>query len=200
VASGRRSGRRGAPGFGGLGTPPRRALGQGVAASALALAELGEPNRALELAREGEKLLAELATQGVVDYQGPTYRILGVASLRLGRVDDARRLCEHALELCLHRPGEEASTQRVLGDIATDAACFDAERGEAHYRKALALAEPRGMRPVIAHCHLGLGKLYRCTRGRQEAREHLSAATTLYRDMGMTYWLEKAEAEVQEIG
>jgi hypothetical protein len=38
---------------------------------------------------------------------------------------------------------------------------FDAESGEAHYRKALALAEPRGMRPLVAHCHLGLGKLYR---------------------------------------
>jgi hypothetical protein len=25
-------------------------------------------------------------------------------------------------------------------------------------------------------------------------REHLATATTMYRDMGMTYWLEKAEA------
>jgi hypothetical protein len=25
-------------------------------------------------------------------------------------------------------------------------------------------------------------------------------ATTMYRDMGMTYWLEKAEAEMRELG
>ena len=46
------------------------------------------------------------------------------------------------------------------------------ERGEAHYRQALALAEPRGMRPLVAHCHLGLGKLYRRTGKREQAQEH----------------------------
>jgi hypothetical protein len=48
------------------------------------------------------------------------------------------------------------------------------------------------MRPLIAHCHLGLGKLYRRTNRREQAREHLATATTMYREMGMTYWLEKA--------
>ena len=31
---------------------------------------------------------------------------------------------------------------------------------------------------------------------REPAREHLTAATRMYREMGMTYWLEKVEAEV----
>jgi hypothetical protein len=31
---------------------------------------------------------------------------------------------------------------------------------------------------------------------REQAQEHLTTATTMYRDMGMTYWLEKAEAQV----
>jgi hypothetical protein len=51
------------------------------------------------------------------------------------------------------------------------------------------------MRPLVAHCHLGLGKLYLRTDKREQAREHLTTATTMYREMGMTYWLEKAEAE-----
>jgi len=51
------------------------------------------------------------------------------------------------------------------------------------------------MRPLVAHCHLGLGKLYRRTGKREQAQEHLTIATTMYREMGMTYWLEKAEAE-----
>jgi hypothetical protein len=41
---------------------------------------------------------------------------------------------------------------------------------------------------------LGLGKLYRRTGKREQAQEHLATATTMYREMGMTYWLEKAEA------
>ena len=80
----------------------------------------------------------------------------------------------------------------------THPARFDAERGEAHYRKALALAEPRGMRPLVAHCHLGLGQLFRKTDKREQAQEHLATATTMYRDMGMMYWLENAEAEMAE--
>ena len=42
---------------------------------------------------------------------------------------------------------------------------------------------------------LGLGKLYRRTGKHEQAQEHLSTATTMYREMGMTYWLEQAEAE-----
>ena len=38
------------------------------------------------------------------------------------------------------------------GDIAVHRDRFDVESGEAHYRKALALAQPRGMRPQVAHC------------------------------------------------
>ena len=76
---------------------------------------------------------------------------------------------------------------------------FDAESGEAHYREALALAEPRGMRPLVAHCHLGLGKLYRRTGKREQAQEHLATATTMYREMDMRFWLEQAEAEMRQL-
>jgi hypothetical protein len=54
--------------------------------------------------------------------------------------------------------------------------------------------------PSSPHCHLGLGKLYGRTDKREQAQEHLATATTMYREMGMTYWLEKAEAEMAELG
>jgi hypothetical protein len=43
---------------------------------------------------------------------------------------------------------------------------------------------PRGARLTIAR----RGK-------REQAHEHLTTATTMYREMGMTYWREKADAE-----
>ena len=92
-----------------------------------------------------------------------------------------------------------AHALHLLGDIATHPDRFDAGSGEAHYRKALALAEPRGMRPLVAHCHLGLGKLYRRTGKREQAREHLATATTMYREMDMRFWLEQAEVETKEL-
>jgi hypothetical protein len=55
------------------------------------------------------------------------------------------------------------------------------------------------MRPLVAHCHLGLGKLYRRTDKRDQASEHLTAATTMYREMGMTYWLEEVQREITEL-
>jgi hypothetical protein len=51
------------------------------------------------------------------------------------------------------------------------------------------------MRPLVAHCHLGLGKLHKRTGNQQQAQEHLTVAISMYREMGMTYWLEKAEAQ-----
>lgn len=49
------------------------------------------------------------------------------------------------------------------------------------------------MRPLAAHCHLGPGKLYGQTAKREQAGEHLTTAVTMYREMGMAYWLERAE-------
>ena len=74
------------------------------------------------------------------------------------------------------------------------------EDAEGYYREALALAGELGMRPLVAHCHLGLGKLYRRTGKREQAREHLTTATTMYREMDMRFWLEKAEAAAMELG
>ena len=92
-----------------------------------------------------------------------------------------------------------AHALHLLGDIATHPNRFDAEPGEAYYRKALALAEPRGMRPLIAHCHLGLGKLYGRTGKQNQTKEHLNTAITMFREMEMEFWLKKAESELKDL-
>ena len=53
------------------------------------------------------------------------------------------------------------------------------------YREAHDLAERRGMRPVAAHCYLGLGQLHARRADRDHAVAHLTTATTMYRDMAM---------------
>jgi len=42
--------------------------------------------------------------------------------------------------------------------------------------------------------------LYRRTGKRQEAQEHLTTATTMYRNMDMRFWLGQAEAELRGPG
>jgi len=55
------------------------------------------------------------------------------------------------------------------------------------------------MRPLVAHCHLGLGKLYATIERYAEARAELFAAVDLYRTMAMTFWLPQAEATLAQV-
>jgi class 3 adenylate cyclase/tetratricopeptide (TPR) repeat protein len=122
---------------------------------------------------------------------------LGLAN----RLNEARAVAERALALARARSqrGFEAEALRLLGDIAARSEPQRARAAEDHHREAMALAEELGMRPLVAHCHLGLGKLYWRTGKREQAQEYLTTATTMYRDMGMTYWLERLESEVPRV-
>jgi len=55
------------------------------------------------------------------------------------------------------------------------------------------------MRPLVAHCHLGLGKLFARTGKREQARESFTTPTTMYREMDMPFWLERAEVELKRL-
>jgi class 3 adenylate cyclase/tetratricopeptide (TPR) repeat protein len=128
--------------------------------------------------------------------------VLGRAYVLDGRLADAARLGQDGLAAArqVGERGAEGHLLRLLGEIAAHPSRCEVETAEAYYRQALSLADALGMRPLIAHCHLGLGKLYRRTDKREQAQEHLATATTMYREMGMTYWLEKADAEMTDLG
>jgi hypothetical protein len=121
------------------------------------------------------------------------------AYLLAGRHADAGAGAARVLELSQQRAerGVEARTLYLLGEIASYGEAPEVETAHNRYDQALALAGELGMRPLVAHCHLGLGRLYRCTREREQSHEHLTIATPMYREMGMTYWLEKAEVEMR---
>ena len=171
-----------------------------VTCSAWVLAQLGETSEALDRLRDGEQLVERFAATGHGAYNAWAYHGLGRACLLLGRLDEARAWGERAVEADPAHPGFGAHAEHLLGDIATHPDRFDPERAETQYRQALALAEPRGMRPLVAHCHLGLGRLHRRTGARERAAEHLTTAVALYREMDMPFWLEQAEAELREVG
>ena len=122
--------------------------------------------------------------------------------LLAGQSEDARESANRALAIASSR-GErphEARARLLLGHASAYAGGAEAAEAEPHYRTALSIAGELGMRPLVAHCHLGLAKLYRRTGTRGQAQEHFATATTMYREMGMTYWLEKAEAEMRGMG
>jgi len=140
----------------------------------------------------------ESATTMRIAHEGSLLRVrLGEGYLLGGRPRDAWDTALAALEFTKHHEqhGQAAWVRLLLGDIAqADPTVLDDAAD--NYRRGLALAEPREMRLVVAHRHLGLGKLYRRTGVREPAHERLATATTMYREMGMTYWLEQAEREI----
>ena len=170
------------------------ALPWAVAAGAWVLGQLGEEDEGLSRLREGEQLVQDLAARQVTGSAIRTYHALGRGYLLLGRPDDARRLCGRALDCSPIWPGDLAHALHLRAEIAADPNALDPASAMADYQRALTLAESRGMRPLAAHCHFGLGRLHRCVNRRAAADEHLAAAAAMYRDMAMSFWLRQAEA------
>ena len=117
------------------------------------------------------------------------------ALLLVGRIDEARALAGRLLEMSRTHMGRgyQAHAYRLLGELATHGDRCDVDEATIQFGQATQLAEELGMRPLQAHCHLGLAKLYRRTGKREQTQEHLAIATTLCREMGMRFWLEREE-------
>ena len=113
-----------------------------------------------------------------------------------GRLEEAYTLAERALAHAREHQerGHQAYALRLLGDIAARRDPPEGEPAVAHYQQALALADALGMRPLVAHCRWGLGRLY-AKRGQwEQARTELGVARDLYQAMDMTFWLPLVEA------
>jgi class 3 adenylate cyclase/tetratricopeptide (TPR) repeat protein len=127
--------------------------------------------------------------------------LLSEAYLLAGRVDEAMELAMRVLEFSRdHKErGFHAWALRLLGEIAAHRARPEVEQAESYYHAALALADELGMRPLLAHCHRGLGVLYGKIGRPEPARVELSTAIEMYRTMDMTFWLPEAEAALAQV-
>jgi tetratricopeptide (TPR) repeat protein len=123
------------------------------------------------------------------------------AYLRAGRMQEAVHFAERALALARahQEQGYQAWALRLLGEIAAQQEPVESEPAIHHYRQALPLADALGMRPLVAHCHRGLGTLYAKTGRREQARTALATAIALYRTMEMVFWLPQTEAALAQV-
>ena len=162
------------------------------------LALSGHATQAVDLLEQGVR---QADAFGLAWLRCQRLHYLGEAYLLAGRADDARRTADQALALAREREerGFEAWALRLQAEIAAATPPI-VDVAESRFREAIALATELEMRPLVAHCHLGLGKLYRRTGDGAKAEEHLTTATTMYREMDMTFWLEKAEAAIAKVG
>jgi tetratricopeptide (TPR) repeat protein len=121
--------------------------------------------------------------------------------LLVGRWEEALELAEQARRSALQQNerGQQAHALHLLGDVAMHGKPPDLSRAEIYYQQSLKLAIELGMRPLQAHCHRGLGTLYRQKGQSEQTRAELSTAIEMYRDMEMTFWLPETEAALADM-
>jgi tetratricopeptide (TPR) repeat protein len=131
----------------------------------------------------------------------PVLAHLGDAYGRGGRIDEAVKTALRALDISRQygQRGYEAWTLYLLGNIYTypNAPKLDQARGA--YHQALALARELGMRPLEAQSHLALSMVAAQAANAQEAHDHLTTAATMFREMDMRFWLDKATATLRAL-
>jgi class 3 adenylate cyclase/tetratricopeptide (TPR) repeat protein len=152
---------------------------------------------------EGHALVEEAIREGSRSGERRSWHFAGLSEVcRLaGRGEEAWQHARQALEVARQQKdrGDEVLALHQLGVVHAYAAPPDGAQAEAHYRQALALAGELGMRPLQAHCHRGLGTLYRQTGQLEQSRAELSTAIEMYRDMEMTFWLPETEAALAAV-
>jgi class 3 adenylate cyclase/tetratricopeptide (TPR) repeat protein len=152
---------------------------------------------------DGCALLEEAVREGISTgaRRAVHWAWLSEACRLAGRCDEAWQHARQALALAQQQKdrGEEALALHQLGVVQAHATSPDVMQATAYYQQALVLAEELGMRPLQAHCHLGLGTLYTTTGQQEQARTELATAIEMYRAMEMTFWLPQAEAALAQV-
>ncbi len=155
---------------------------------------LAEALPCLEQALDPVALSKARHTASYVLWAGEAYALAGYS-------DDASALAERALTLAqtYKERGSQAWALRLLGEISAHCDHQAIEKAQEYYEQALMLATERGMRPLQAHCHRGLGTLYAAAGQREQARTELSTAIEMYTSMDMTFWLPQTGAALAQV-
>jgi tetratricopeptide (TPR) repeat protein len=122
--------------------------------------------------------------------------VRGEAYLSIGEMEEAGRLAQRGLAHARahNRRGWEAWALWVLGETARHREPPAFALAAAHYQQAQAQAEALGMRPLLAHCHRGLGTIYAMLGQQEQACAALTTALQMYQAMEMLLWLPQTEA------
>jgi hypothetical protein len=122
---------------------------------------------------------------------------LGTAYHYAGRSADGDRLLREALRRARASGarGAEAEVLRALGDRASRGRAPDLESAARYVAEARALADHLGMRPLGARCRLDLARVRRGQGRVEESAGLLDAAIAEFRQMGMGFWLSRAESD-----
>ena len=149
-----------------------------------ARAQAGRPGEGIALIQEAAAASVAVGGTG----QGPISTRLAEALRLEGRLAEALRAATRGVELARRQEerGNEAAALQVLADVHAELDDASPDGVERRYLEARELARALSMRPIVAACHLGLGRFLHRAGQRERADEQLAAATRLFTEMGST--------------
>jgi tetratricopeptide (TPR) repeat protein len=171
----------------------------GLSPLGYASALLGQTVEAIPLAQEAITLQEQT---GALVNRAYMHMTLARVYLEAGDLDRAELSARTGLGFAERHAehGWRGWNHWVLGEVAARRDPPDAAGAEGQYREAAQVAAELGMRPLAAHCHVGLGRLYGRLTNRQKAQEHLKTATEMFRGLDMPFWAERARAAIATTG
>ena len=162
-----------------------------VTALGYAYALARRPEEALDLVTqvEPEALLPTPLSSMVFVWLSETFHLTG-------RAAEADHFAAQAYDLSKERQehGNHAWSLRLMGELTAQRSQSDMDRAEAYYQEGLQAAHKLDMQPLMAHCHLSLGRLYQQVDRPQASHMALSEAQQRYQAMHMPFWQQQAKA------
>ncbi len=159
---------------------------------------MGEPITAVDLIEKGIKVHTDL---GIPWWRSVCHFFCSYAHFQLGETAEARAHAELALQFSLEnneRDGQGLS-RAWLGRVLAKSGDTHFETAEQHILQGIRLLEELRLLPFTSWGYLWLGEVYAESGRRDEALENIKKSETMFREMGMDYWLAKAQEALTRI-
>jgi tetratricopeptide (TPR) repeat protein len=174
-------------------------LGPAWAALGYAQCLLGQPDMAVELTEKGLKMHTDL---GMVFLRSFCEWECSYAHLEANNMAQARAHADLALEFALENNERlfQSTSRMLLGYVLSKAEPGQIEEAEQQILQGINIADELGLPVLSGPGYLFLGQAYGESGRRQEALENLKKAESMHREMGMDYWLNKAQEALARLG
>jgi class 3 adenylate cyclase/tetratricopeptide (TPR) repeat protein len=153
---------------------------------------IGDWETAVDLTEKGLKVHTQL---GLPFWQSLYHWLCSYAHFEHGDTEKAGTHAEQALRLSTENNERQVQgLSRIwLGRVIAKTEPSQIEVAEQHIRQGITLLEELGMKSQASWGYLWLGEVYAESGRREEALENLKRAEGMFREMGMDYWLAKAQ-------
>jgi tetratricopeptide (TPR) repeat protein len=174
-------------------------LGPSLAALGYAHTLLGQHKVAVDLTEKGVKMNTDIGSPYL---QSTCHLYCSLAYYEENDLDQARDQVDLALRFAMENNQSHipSISKIILGALLFKTGQNQMEAAEQQILEGISLAEQLGLRPFSAQGYLSLGEAYALSGQKEKGIENLKKAESMFEEMGMDYWLGKAQEALKRLG